>query len=222
MRKLIFGILLGLLAVSALLVACGENDTKDYAEDLYGSWDKGEDTFEYRADGKIYKNGNVLHRFEVKEEGKIRVYDKTDKELYSTYHFSVDSTGNVLTMDGVKYYRTGTHRPDNEDDGEAGDVTDKENNDNENDGDYSDGETDKDHADTQKPGDVTGGANGDGVIGDADNNHTGSSNDNSAAKPGEGTNGTTDGGNTADITDSAKNGTVGEGMLGGMLDNGIR
>jgi hypothetical protein len=114
---------------------------RDDAEDLYGSWTKGNDTYEYRADGKIYKNGNVTYRYVVKEEGKIRVYDKADKNVYSTYLYSINSTGNVLTMNGQTYYRTGTHNNQkNDSDNLAGDVTDRENNDNEHNGNYSDGE----------------------------------------------------------------------------------
>ena len=169
MKKLMIGILLALIALTTLLTACGDDKTEDYAEDLYGSWDKGQDTFEYRADGKIYKNGTVLHRFEVKEEGKVRVYDKTDKDLYSTYHFSLDSTGNVLTLNGETYRRTGTYDVDKENDGEAGDVTDKENNDDENNGDYSDGE--ENDTDTDNNSGITNdGANGDSVTDDADKN----------------------------------------------------
>ena len=141
MRKLFFGILFGLLVLGSLLVACGNYKNRDDAEDLYGSWTKGNDTYEYRADGKIYKNGNVTYRYVVKEEGKIRVYDKADKNVYSTYLYSINSTGNVLTMNGQTYYRTGTHNNQkNDSDNLAGDVTDRENNDNEHNGNYSDGE----------------------------------------------------------------------------------
>ena len=219
MKKLIIGMLLALIALTTLLASCGENASDDYAEDLYGSWDKGQDTFEYRADGKIYKNGTVLHRFEVKEEGKIRVYDKTDKELYSTYHFSLDSTGNVLTMNGETYRRTGTYKPDNENDGEAGDVTDKENNDNENDGDYSDGEEDK--TDHENNSGILDDAIDDGVTDDGDKNDTDNKNDQTQTQPDKDQNGATDDKDNS-ILPKMENGEVEDGLLDGVPFNGIR
>ncbi len=220
MKKLIFGVLLALIALTTLLTACGENKSDEYAKDLYGSWDKGQDTFEYRADGKIYKNGTVLHRFEVKEEGKIRVFDKNDENLYSTYHFSLDSTGNILTMNGETYRRTGTYHNDKENDGEAGDVTDKENNDDENDGDYSDGEESK--PDTENNGTNTDdGALDDSVTDDTDKNNAGDANDDMTTAPNNDT-GITENDDNGRIGTDRRNGVLDEGLLDAVPFNGIR
>jgi len=75
----------------------GANGTDNKSGSIYGNYRLGEDTYEYKNDGYVYKNGTKTNKFSVLENGKLRLFNSmNDSDGYKDYDYTVGEDGLVF------------------------------------------------------------------------------------------------------------------------------
>ena len=70
--------------------------TRSGSSSIYGNYRLGEDTYEYRNDGYVYKNGTKSNKFSVLDNGKLRLFNSTtDSDGYKDYDYTAGEDGLV-------------------------------------------------------------------------------------------------------------------------------
>jgi len=63
---------------------------------IYGNYRYGEDTYEYRDDGFVYKNGTKTNKFSILDNGKLRLFNSVnDTDGYEDYDYTAGKDGLV-------------------------------------------------------------------------------------------------------------------------------
>lgn len=63
---------------------------------VYGNYRLGGDTYEYRNDGYVYKNGTKSNKFSVLDNGKLRLFNSmNDSDGYKDYDYTAGEDGLV-------------------------------------------------------------------------------------------------------------------------------
>ena len=99
--KIVSCICVTLFIISSIfLTSCARRDM-DVTNAVAGKWEHGGHVFEYRDDGKVVYDGEVM-KYEIVDKDTLHVIrnDKSDRDYYFDYMFNNDGT---LTINKVKY-----------------------------------------------------------------------------------------------------------------------